>query len=291
VSAPPTVRFAPSPNGRLHLGHAYSALRNDDFARRAGGRFLLRIDDIDAQRSKPEFESAIIADLAWLGMNFNAPPRLQSESLAEYASALEALQARGLVYPGFCARAAPRRDGARDPDGAPLYDGTCRRLSASERDSRLAAGARAVMRIDMARALPAAPLTWIEYGEGDAPRLERANPTQWGDAILRGRGLPASYHLCVVVDDAAQGVTDVIRGRDLFQATSLHRLLQTLLGLPAPRYHHHRLALDASDAKLSKSRDSRSLKDARDAGVTPAQVRAALLSGVVHPDLPQFTVA
>ena len=291
MSEQPTVRFAPSPNGRLHLGHAYSALRNDDFARSAGGRFLLRIDDIDAQRGKPEFEAAIIEDLAWLGMNFTEKPRRQSDSLAEYASALNALEARGLVYPCFCARAALKRDGARDPDGAPLYDGVCRGLSAAEREARLAAGERAALRLDMARALPAAALTWSEFGEGDEPRIEPAKPMLWGDAVLRGRGPPASYHLCVVVDDAAQGITDVVRGRDLFQATSLHRLLQTLLGLPAPRYHHHRLALDASGAKLSKSRNSRSLKDLRDAGVTAAEVRAALLSGVVRPGLPQFTLA
>ena len=291
MSARPTVRFAPSPNGRLHLGHAYSALRNDEFARRDDGRFLLRIDDIDAQRSKPEFVAAIIEDLAWLEVNFDATPRRQSACLADYASALHALEARGLVYPCFCARAALSRDGARDPDGAPLYDGTCRGLGASEREARLAAGERAALRLDMARALPGAPLTWSEYGEGDEPRIEVANPMLWGDAILRGRGLPASYHLCVVVDDAAQGITDVLRGRDLFQATSLHRLLQTLLDLPAPRYRHHRLALDASGAKLAKSRDSRSLKDLRDAGVTAAGVRAALLSGVAPSSLPQFTLA
>jgi glutamyl-Q tRNA(Asp) synthetase len=273
-------RFAPSPNGRLHLGHAYSALCNAAAARAAGARFLLRIEDIDRARCRPEFEQGIVADLAWLGLVFAAPPRRQSEHAPDYAAALAALAARGLVYPCFCTRGEVARAaaGARDPDGAPRYPGTCRALTAADRRARGAAGAAAALRLDMARALSLVPgdLEWREYGEGAAMRRVRADPGAWGDFVLKRKDAPASYHLAVVVDDAVQGVTDVMRGCDLFFATAAHRLLQTLLDLPAPIYRHHRLVRDGAGAKLSKSAGAPALADLRRDGIDPDDLRAAL---------------
>ena len=278
--ASPVFRFAPSPNGRLHLGHAYCALVNAATARALGGCLLLRIEDIDRGRSTPELERAIVDDLAWLGLAFAEPPRRQSEHGADYAAALDRLAGRALIYPCFCTRGEIARvtGGARDPDGAPLYPGTCRKLGAEERAARLASGGAAALRLDMARALAAAPaaLDWREYGEGAVERRLRAEPAAWGDFVLKRKAMPASYHLAVVVDDALQGVTDVMRGRDLFHATSAHRLLQELLGLPAPRYRHHRLACDEAGAKMSKSASSTSLDALRRAGFVPADIRAAL---------------
>ena len=274
------LRFAPSPNGALHLGHAYSALINERLASELGGRALLRIEDLDHTRCKPQFEAAIRDDLAWLGLRFPAPPRRQSEHGDDYAAALARLDERGLVYPCFCSRSEIARasNGRRDPDGAPLYPGTCRALSRTHARDRLARGDRAAFRLDMRRALDAAPadLCWTEYGEGPVPSQHRATPEVWGDIVLKGRDLAASYHLAVVVDDALQGVTDVARGRDLISATAVHRLLQTLLGLAGPRYRHHRLVLDSGGAKLSKSRQSVSLAELRRAGLGPGEVRAAL---------------
>jgi glutamyl-Q tRNA(Asp) synthetase len=275
----PVFRFAPSPNGALHLGHAYSALMNARLAAKTGGLVLLRIENLDRTRCKPRFEAAIVDDLAWLGLRFPKPPRRQSEHGGDYAAALARLDGRGLVYPCFCSRSEIARASAgRDPDGAPLYPGTCRALSASEARDRLARGDKAALRLDMAHALDAAPgpLTWMEYGEGSASSKRRAAPWLWGDAVLRGRDLAASYHLAVTVDDALQGVTDVVRGRDLLAATAVHRLLQALLGLPEPRYRHHRLVVDASGTKLSKSRQSVSLAELRGTGLSPGEVRAAL---------------
>jgi glutamyl-Q tRNA(Asp) synthetase len=277
-------RFAPSPNGYLHLGHAYSALRSFDSARKAGGRFLLRIEDIDISRARPEFEAAITEDLAWLGLTWETPVRRQSEHFGEYALAIERLDAQGLIYPCFCtrgdiaARVAASPDWPRDPDGAPVYPGTCRALSETERRAHLMAGRNAAMRLDMPAACSRVEqvLGWTEYGEGDTPRDVRAEPQVWGDVILARRDVPASYHTAVVIDDALQGVTDVVRGMDLFHATSVHRLLQALLDLPAPLYRHHRLFLDADGKKLSKSRGSETLRDLRAAGVTPAQIRERL---------------
>ncbi len=280
LATAPVLRFAPSPNGALHLGHAYSALMNERLAAETNGRLLLRIEDLDRIRCKPQHEAAILDDLAWLGLRFNAPPRRQSEHGDDYASALARLEAIGLAYPCFCSRSEVERasEGRRDPDGAPLYGGTCRGLAQDEAHARLARGAKAAWRLNVGRALDAAPapLFWSEFGEGAIPYERSAEPAVWGDAMLRGRDLAASYHLAVVVDDARQGVTDVVRGRDLLAATSVHRLLQELLGLPAPRYRHHRLVLDANGAKLSKSRQSLSLGELREGGVTPGEVRAAL---------------
>jgi len=274
----PIFRFAPTPNGALHLGHAYSALMNARLA--AGGRLLLRIEDLDPTRCKREFETAIEEDLAWLGLTFDAPPRRQSEHGQDYARALEALRARGLVYPCFCSRGqiAAAAGGARDPDGAPLYPGLCRALSSQEVAARLAAGERAALRLDAARALAAAPgdLCWREYGEGLQEALHRAEPAAWGDFVLRGKDNAASYHLAVVVDDALQEISDVVRGRDLLPATSAHRLLQALLDLESPRYRHHRLVLDAKGAKMSKSASSPPLRALREAGYSAFEVRAAL---------------
>jgi glutamyl-Q tRNA(Asp) synthetase len=276
----PVLRFAPSPNGALHLGHAYSALMNERIAAEINGHLLLRIEDLDRTRCKPQFEAAIIDDLAWLGLRFPVSPRRQSEHGDDYAGALARLDQRGLVYPCFCSRAEIARasNGQRDPDGAPLYPGTCRALSPAEARARLARGERAAFRLDIRRAVDAGPahLSWTEYGEGAVLSERPAAPEVWGDVVLRGRDLAASYHLAVVVDDALQGVTDVVRGRDLLAATAVHRLLQALLGLAEPRYRHHGLVLDQTGEKLSKSRQSWSLAELRATGLAPEGVRAAL---------------
>jgi glutamyl-Q tRNA(Asp) synthetase len=281
---PPLFRFAPSPNGYLHLGHAYSALLNDGLAKRAGGRLLLRIEDIDPARCRPEYEEAIYQDLGWLGMAWEAPVRRQSEHLADYRRALETLSAQGLVYPSFESRAeiarlvAQReRDGPwpRDPDGAPLYPGAAKQLSSAERARLIESGAPYGLRLDMGAAVvQAGELTWSEHGEGPDGEtgVIAANPQAWGDVILARKETPTSYHLSVVVDDALQGVTDVVRGQDLFHATSVHRLLQRLLGLPEPAYRHHRLIRDASGAKLAKSTGSTGLRELRAAGKTPTDI-------------------
>src|SRR5262245_52579936 len=241
-------RFAPSPNGFLHLGHALSALINRDMARAALGRLLLRIEDIDTTRCRPEFEAAIYEDLAWLGIEWEMPVRRQSEHLAEYGTALAKLEALGLVYPSFESRAEIARLVAereahgpwpRDPDGAPLYPGTAKRLAAAERARRIAAGEPYALRLDMDAAMKLiGQLTWIETGS-EAGIIE-AQPHAWGDVVLARKETPTSYHLSVVVDDALQSVTHVVRGQDLYWSTSVHRLLQALLSLPAPSYHHHR---------------------------------------------------
>jgi glutamyl-Q tRNA(Asp) synthetase len=280
ASARPVFRFAPSPNGFLHLGHAYSALLNDAMAKAADGRFLLRIEDIDLARCKPQYERAILDDLAWLGLVFGEPPRRQSDHGADYASALDLLAARALVYPCFCTRAEVARasGGARDPDGAPRYPGTCRLMSAGARAARLARGESPAMRLDMARALAAAPvdLDWREYGEGTLATRMSAEPSAWGDFVLKRKGMPASYHLAVVVDDGLQGITDVVRGADLQPSTSAHRLLQELLGIAAPRYRHHRLVRDSAGGKMSKSALSTPLRHLRRDGLAAADIRAAL---------------
>lgn len=283
--APPVFRFAPSPNGFLHLGHAYSALLNFDRARESGGRLLLRIEDIDGTRCRPEFEAAIDEDLAWLGVEWETPVRRQSEHLADYRAALEKLSALGLVYPAFESRAeiaklvaAREADGPwpRDPDGAPLYPGDAKSLSAPERDRLIASGMPYALRLDMAAACQRiAGLTWHELGEGsDGERgAIPARPEAWGDVILARKETPTSYHLSVVVDDALQGVTEIVRGQDLFHATSVHRLLQVLLGLGEPAYRHHRLICDGDGRKLSKSSGSTGLRALRAAGITPAGIR------------------
>ena len=283
---PPVFRFAPSPNGYLHLGHACSALLNFDSARRAGGRFLLRIEDIDATRCRPEFEAAIYEDLAWLGLSWEAPVRRQSEHFAEYQAAVEQLTAWGLVYPAFesrtgIARLVAQREREapwpRDPDGAPLYPGTAKSLASDERRRLIAQGAPYALRLDMAAAGRRAPpdLAWSEQGEGPGGETGRvtARPQAWGDVILARKETPTSYHLSVVIDDAVQGVTDVVRGRDLFWSTSVHRLLQELLGNRQPVYRHHRLITDSAGQKLSKSTSATALRELRGGGATPADIR------------------
>ncbi len=282
---PPVFRFAPSPNGYLHLGHAYSALLNFDLARQAGARFLLRIEDIDVTRCRPEFEAAIYEDLAWLGLSWETPVRRQSAHLAGYREVLEKLSAQGLVYPSFESRAeiarlvAQRETGGtwpRDPDGAPLYPGAALSLSAEERARLIDSGAPYALRLDMAAARARTRnLTWIEHGEGPAGETGAvtARPEAWGDVILARKETPTSYHLSVVIDDALQGVTEVVRGQDLFWSTSVHRLLQDLLGIPQPAYRHHRLILDSTGQKLSKSTRSTALRELRAEGATPADIR------------------
>jgi glutamyl-Q tRNA(Asp) synthetase len=282
---PPVFRFAPSPNGFLHLGHAYSALLNFDLAQASGGRFLLRIEDIDPTRCKPEFEAAIFEDLAWLGIAWETPVRRQSEHLGEYRAALEKLSAAGLLYPSFESRAEIARlvaereaHGAwpRDPDGAPLYPGDAKGLPPDERTRQIESGTPYALRLDMAAAMArTGDLTWIEQGEGPDGETGRiaARPEAWGDVVLARKETPTSYHLSVVIDDALQGATDVVRGQDLFHASSVHRLLQHLLGLPEPTYRHHRLIRDASGHKLSKSTGSTGLRGLRAAGAGPADIR------------------
>jgi glutamyl-Q tRNA(Asp) synthetase len=282
---PPVFRFAPSPNGFLHLGHAYSALLNFDLARGSGGRLLLRIEDIDTVRCKPEFEAAIYQDLAWLGIAWEEPVRRQSEHFPDYRKAIEQLSAQGLIYPSFESRAeiarlvAQREANApwpRDPDGAPLYPGVAKSLAPDERARLLASGAPHALRLDMAAACAlAGDLGWREHGEGPAGETGAvaARPQAWGDVILARKETPTSYHLCVVIDDALQGVTEVVRGADLFWSTSVHRLLQRLLDLPQPAYRHHRIILDGERRKLSKSTEAMALRELRDGGATPADIR------------------
>jgi glutamyl-Q tRNA(Asp) synthetase len=282
---PPVFRFAPSPNGYLHLGHAYSALLNFDLARQAGGRLLLRIEDIDATRCKPEFETAIYQDLAWLGIAWEHPVRRQSEHFGAYREAIERLTAQGLIYPSFESRAEIARRVAehevagawpRDPDGAPLYPGAAKSLSPDARARLMAQGAPYALRLDMAAALArVGDLAWSERGEGPAGEsgAVAARPRAWGDVILARKETPTSYHLSVVIDDALQGVTEVVRGWDLFWSTSVHRLLQALLGLPQPIYRHHRLMRDAAGQKLSKSTRATGLRELRAGGASPADIR------------------
>jgi glutamyl-Q tRNA(Asp) synthetase len=277
ANLPLVTRFAPSPTGFLHLGHAHSALAGWRRARAAGGRFLLRLEDIDPGRCRPDFADAIQEDLAWLGLDWDGPVRVQSAHLAEYRAVLDRLAERGLLYPCFCTRADIARDVAASlaaphhgPDGV-LYPGTCRRLSADERQARLAAGEAHALRLDMAAALVGAPvLDFAEEGQG---RL-RCDPARFGDVVLARKDIPASYHLCVTHDDAVQGVTLVTRGEDLKAATDLHRLLQWLLGWPEPAYAHHRLLLDESGKRLAKRDRAATLRDLRAAGVSPAEARA-----------------
>jgi glutamyl-Q tRNA(Asp) synthetase len=279
----PVFRFAPSPNGYLHLGHALSALLNFEMARAAGGTLLLRIEDIDTARCRQEYEQAIYEDLAWLGITWEEPVRRQSAHLDDYRAALARLDRLGLIYPSFESRSeiaalatarAGRAPWPRDPDGAPLYPGNARSLSLAERRRRLAAGEPYALRLDMAAAIArTGALSWEETGEGSKVGTVAAAPEQWGDVVLARKDTPTSYHLSVVLDDALQGVTHVVRGQDLFWSTSVHRLLQALLELPAPRYYHHRLILDADGEKLSKSTRATGLRALREAGASPLDVR------------------
>jgi glutamyl-Q tRNA(Asp) synthetase len=279
-------RFAPSPNGFLHRGHAFSALLNSRAAKATGGRFLLRIEDIDRTRAREKFEAAIFEDLEWLGLRWEEPVLRQRDRFDAYRDALAELERLELLYPAFMSRneiaAAVGEGGAswpRDPDGAPLYPGKERGWPLSRRRAEMAGGRPYALRLDMAKALSGiAHLSWTSVDplgvEPSASQL--ADPAAWGDVILARKEVPASYHIAVVVDDAFQGVTDIVRGKDLEAATSVHRLLQTLLSLPEPRYFHHRLILDARGEKLSKSRGSEAIRARREAGETPEQLIAGL---------------
>jgi glutamyl-Q tRNA(Asp) synthetase len=278
-------RFAPSPNGYLHLGHAYSALLNDDMARAAGGRLLLRIEDIDAARCRPEYQAAILDDLQWLGIGWQPDVRRQSEHFDDYRAAVEKLEATGLLYPSFESRseiaalvAERDRQGhwPRDPDGVPLYPGRARKMAKAERERRRRDGEPFALRLATDAAVArAGVLTWNETGCGPQGQsgIVATAPQMWGDVVLARKETPTSYHLAVAIDDALQGVTDVVRGQDLFWSTGIHRLLQALLGLPEPTYHHHRLILDAGGRKLSKSTLATSLRELRASGATPADIR------------------
>jgi glutamyl-Q tRNA(Asp) synthetase len=340
----PVFRFAPSPNGELHLGHALSAILNFDMAREAGGRFLLRIEDIDPARCRPEYEAQIYEDLRWLGLDWDEPVRRQSEHVAEYQAALDELKARGLVYPAFLSRAEVKAHVTEyekncgrwkyDPDGTPHYPTFERNLDPDEAARRIARGDRHMWRLNVEKAVgtlggarhslfsPAGrrwpegsddgvreapakdpliashalgtsprwgeegvngvadaptpkPLTWTETNTG-TPHPTPANPAVWGDVVLWRWDAPSSYHLSVVLDDALQSVTDVVRGMDLFHATHVHRLLQELLGLPAPIYHHHPLIKDEAGQKLAKSIASTGLRALRESGETPSGIRDRL---------------
>ena len=266
----PVTRFAPSPTGRLHLGHAYSALLAHDFARAREGSFLLRIEDIDPGRVRAEYVDGIIEDLLWLGLEWDADMVYQSERLERYAAALERLQGMGLLYPCFCTRAdiAASVAAPHGPEGA-LYPGTCRGLAAPDLSRPHA------WRMDVGKAVArAGPLTWTNDGEP-----VRAAPETLGDVVLARKDAPASYHLAVTVDDADQGITDVVRGRDLFASTHVHRLLQALLDLPVPDYHHHALLADAAGERLAKRHGAPTLADLRAGGMDPAALVAALRGG------------
>jgi glutamyl-Q tRNA(Asp) synthetase len=272
------TRFAPSPTGLLHPGHACSALFAFHEAQKSGGRFLLRIEDIDSTRCRREFETMLLEDLAWLGLKWETPVRRQSEHLAEYAAVAETLRQRGFLYPCFCTRKDILREIERAggaPHGAegPLYPGTCRRLSADEREARLATGEDHAWRLDLGRAMEATgPLTWMDLGRG----LQQAEPERLGDAVLVRKDIGTSYHIAVVWDDAGQGVTRVTRGEDLLEATHLHRVLQALLGLPEPEYFHHGLIRDESGRRLAKRDESETLRSLRERGERPDAVRHRL---------------
>ena len=272
-----TTRFAPSPTGALHLGHAFSALAAHDFARERNGTFLLRIEDIDPGRARPEHVAGIVADLRWLGIDWDGEIVFQSRRLALYAEALDRLKAMGLVYPCFCTRAeiaaeiAASASAPHGPDGA-HYPGTCRRLDPATRAARMA-GEPHAWRLDVARAVAGVgPLTWHDEIAGTV----EARPEIHGDVVLARKDAPVSYHLAVTVDDAAQGISHVVRGRDLFEATHVHRLLQALLGLPTPAYRHHPLLTDAEGKRLAKRTGAPTIAELREAGADPAALAADL---------------
>lgn len=265
------TRFAPSPTGRLHLGHAFSALTAFRFAQAHGGRFLLRIEDIDTGRCRAEFVDGIFEDLAWLGLSWETPVRRQSEHMDDYAAALARLETLGVVYPCFCTR-ADIAAAATAPHGAqPLYPGTCRALDTETRARRLAEPH--AWRIDVTRAAAlAGPLSWHDAAKGEMA----ATPEVEGDVVLARKDAGTSYHLSVTVDDALQGITDVVRGEDLFSATHIHRLLQALLGLPTPRYHHHALLTGPGGKRLAKRDRAETLVELRARGTSPQAIKHQL---------------
>jgi glutamyl-Q tRNA(Asp) synthetase len=278
------TRFAPSPTGYLHLGHVRSALEGRRAARQAGGRFLLRLEDIDHTRCRAEFAAAIIEDLTWLGLDWDGPIRRQSEHFADYRAALAQLEAEGLLYPCFCTRRAiqseiARAGGAPQGEAGAPYPGTCRRLGAAERAEKRGLAPDYALRLDVAAAMArTGPLAWSEDGRGVA-----AQPAALGDVVLARKEMPTSYHLAVTVDDALQGVSLVTRGADLFAATHIHRLLQALLGLPTPQYRHHPLLTDAGGRRLAKRDRALSIRAMRVAGMWPEQILEAAEKGGVQP--------
>lgn len=282
---PHTTRFAPSPTGYLHLGHAYAALFAFEAARRSGGRFLLRIEDIDRQRCRPEFERAIREDLEWLGLLWDGPVRRQSEHFDLYRAALGELERLGVLYPCFCTRRTIRMEveGAgqapHGPSGEPVYPGICRSLPAHERERRIARGEPFAWRLDVARARELVGEAW--WYDCRAGWVE-ARPEMFGDVVVGRKDVPASYHLCVTLDDHLQGVTLVTRGEDLFHATHIHRFLQALLGLSTPLYHHHNLVADSQGRRMAKRNRAVTLRHLRSLGRTPDDVWRLLGLGTVH---------
>jgi glutamyl-Q tRNA(Asp) synthetase len=267
------TRFAPSPTGHLHLGHVRSAWEGWRAAREAGGRFLLRIEDIDRTRCRPEYGTAILDDLAWLGLAWDGEVRRQSEHFDDYRAALAELDGDGMLYPCFCTRREiqaeiARAGGAPQGEAGPAYPGTCKRLSPSERGAKIAAGADYALRLDVGKAIArTGPLKWSED-----ERAVPATPEVLGDVVLARKDAPVSYHLAVTVDDALQGVTLVTRGIDLFAATHIHCLLQALLGLTAPIYRHHPLLMDAADRRLAKRDKALTIREMREAGMRPDEI-------------------
>ena len=277
------TRFAPSPTGLLHKGHAYSALTAFEAARAAGGRFLLRIEDIDTTRARPEFEAAIYEDLAWLGLDWEQPVRRQSEHWADYRAALQRLEADGLLYRCFRTRKELVQAAASAPHGLDASSVSAGGpLPAAEEAALLAQGRPFAWRLSRVRALARAggPLSFVEEGSGPGGEHGQicADPAGHGDVILARKDVGVAYHLAVVVDDALQGVTHVVRGEDLFEAAHVQRLLQALLGLPTPVYRHHRLLLGPDGKRLAKRNGAESLRALRERGVTPAAVRASLFA-------------
>lgn len=281
------TRFAPSPTGILHLGHAFAALYAFEAARADGGRFVLRIEDIDTARCRAEYERAIEEDLVWLGLSWDRPVRRQSEHFADYAAALDRLKRRGFLYPCFCTRKEIAEEIMRagqaphvpvsGPEG-PLYPGTCQNLCSKERSRRMESGASYALRLDTQKARAAVPHELFFEERGRGPKGETgsqtARPEQFGDIVIARKEMPASYHLAVTFDDAHQGVTLVTRGEDLFHATHIQVLLQALLNLPTPAYSHHRLILNAQGKKFSKRDTSANLRALRESGTSVRDIRA-----------------
>lgn len=292
----PVLRFAPSPNGELHLGHALSALIGFEMARRTGGRFLLRIEDIDPARCREELVRQIYDDLTWLGLAWEEPVLRQSLHIGDYQTAVARLDGMGLVYPCFASRseiaeAAKERETGTDPEGGPLYPGLHKQLASNEIARRKSRGEPFALRLDMDRSiailrerLGVEYLTFREMDHEGRIGILQARPERWGDLVLVRKDAPASYFLAATFDDARQGITHVTRGRDLFAATDVQRLLQALMGWPEPVYHHHRLIADETGRKLSKSARDTSLRGLRDNGVTPQDIWR--LSGLAPHEIP-----
>lgn len=280
----PVFRFAPSPNGHLHLGHAYSALLNQKMAREAGGKLLLRIEDIDTQRCTPELEAQMLRDLEWIGFEWDETPRRQSDHFEEYAQALQKLADLDLVYPSALSRGEIKKlikskkdngeDWPSDPDGSPLYPGTERDYNNTERLELISSVQDYALRLNINSAQKATlkPLFWTEKSSGLNERIN-ANPAAWGDIIIARKGLPISYFLCCTYDDGIQNISHVVRGKDLYHSTSIHVLLSEILGFPKPVYHHHDLVLDNDGQKLSKSLKHKSLKELRISGASANEIK------------------